>query len=247
MSISRDDVLRAMSDHAFFGGLTGAQREDVIHRSRMQSAEKDEILFQTGDPYSGFYLLIDGTVQIYRLNESGRMLVLHVIEPGESFAEVPLFEPEGSDTYPATAQALTDCVLLFVPADAFRSFIEDNPSASLGMLGEMARRLREAVRQLDAVSLHDVKERLARHLWTEVQSHSPSGGSDTGSGGRYAAPVTVNLGTPKSVLAAELGTVPETLSRALRDLEEDGLIMRRGDRIDVTAPEELSRLGRSRA
>lgn len=251
MPPTRDDVLAAMQEHAFFGGLDADAQSRIADVSHVQSASEGTLLFQTGDSFRGFYLLVSGSVQIYRLNASGRMLVLHVIQPGESFAEVPLFDAEAPDTYPATAEALADSTLLFVPKDAFLSFVDAHPRACLGMLGEMAQRLRNAVRQLDALSLHDVKERLAQHLWSEAQSDSPpsdappSDAPASPSGSQSGSPSgsTVKLDVPKSVLAAELGTVPETLSRALRDLEDDGLILRRGEHIDLPDPAALARLG----
>ncbi|MEF8817029.1 MAG: Crp/Fnr family transcriptional regulator [Salinibacter sp.] len=182
------------------------------------------MLFQRGDAYRGFYLLIEGGVHIYRLSPEGRMLVLHVIRPGESFAEVPLFEMGDGDTYPATAETLSDSTLLFFPADAFLSFVDAHPRSALHMLGQLAGRLRSAVRQLDAVSLQDVQERLARYLVEQVPTVPDA--PDT-------AP-TVELDIPKSVLAAELGTVPETLSRALRALEEEALIRTEDAEIALT-------------
>jgi CRP/FNR family transcriptional regulator len=170
---------------------------------------------------------VEGTVQIYRLNDSGRMLVLHVIQPGESFAEVPLFDEKAADTYPATAETLEQSTLLFLPKDEFLSFLDRHPRLYAGMLSQVSHRLREKVRHLDDLSLRDVKERLARYLWEASDDSEDS----------------VELSVPKSVLAAELGTVPETLSRALRDLEDEGLILRLDDRIDLRAPRRLSRMG----
>lgn len=214
MDVSPDDIADATEDHAFFGGLSAEERERLIDLGQVCTAAGGTILFHCGDTYRGFYLLIEGGVHIYRLSPEGRMLVLHVIRPGESFAEVPLFETGDGDTYPATAEALSDSTLLFFPADAFLSFVDAHPRSALRMLGQLAGRLRNAVRQLDAVSLQDVQERLARYLVEQVPTVS-----DTPD----RAP-TVELDIPKSVLAAELGTVPETLSRALRTLEEKDLI-----------------------
>jgi signal-transduction protein with cAMP-binding, CBS, and nucleotidyltransferase domain len=135
-------------------------------------AASGTILFQRGDAYRGFYLLVEGGVHVYRLSPEGRMLVLHVIRPGESFAEVPLFETDAGDTYPATAEMLTDSALFFFPADAFLSFVDAHPRSALHMLGQMAGRLRSAVRQLDAMSLQDVTERLARYLVEQVPTVS---------------------------------------------------------------------------
>jgi CRP/FNR family transcriptional regulator len=97
----------------------------------------------------------------------------------------------------------------------------------------MAQRLREAVHQLDAVSLQGVQERLARHLVKQV----PTVPDDP-----ETIP-TVELDIPKSVLAAELGTVPETLSRALRSLEEKELIRSESSEIALMDVRGLRRLG----
>lgn len=224
MDMSVADFTDAMTDHAFFGGLSAEEQEQLIDLGQVCTAASDTILFQHGDSYRGFYLLIEGGVHIYRLSPEGRMLVLHVIRPGESFAEVPLFENNDGDTYPATAEALTDSTLLFFPADAFLSFIDSHPRSALHMLGQLAGRLRDTVRQLDAVSLHDVQERLARHLVEQVPTVPDD--PDTSP--------TIELDIPKSVLAAELGTVPETLSRALRTLEDKNLIRTEDTEIALT-------------
>jgi CRP/FNR family transcriptional regulator len=235
MSIDRDQIDAVMADHDFFGGVAPEEREILVERAQGREVEAGTILFQEGDAFRGFYLLVTGAVHIYRLSPEGRMLVLHVIRPGESFAEVPLFEERADSTYPATAETLEDSALLFFPTDPFLDFVDTHPRTALHMLGQMAKRLRAAVRQLDAVSLRDVQERLARHLVEQV----PTAPSDPD------APPTIALDIPKSVLAAELGTVPETLSRALRSLEEKDLIRSESSEIALTDVEGLRRLGRA--
>ena len=232
MDVSRTSIEDAMDGHSFFGGLSADDRDALIDLAEVRTAPSDTILFQHGDPCRGFYLLLEGAVHIYRLSPEGRMLVLHVIRPGESFAEVPLFEQDENPTYPATAETLADSTLLFFPANTFLSFIDAHPRSALHILGQLAGRLRGAVQQLDALSLHDVQERLARHLME--QASSPA---DT-----PEMPPTVDLDVPKSVLAAELGTVPETLSRALRALEEDNLIRSSDSEIALTNVRGLRRV-----
>jgi CRP/FNR family transcriptional regulator len=234
MSISPDQIEALMGGHAFFGGVSPEKRAALVELGRVRTMDADTLLFQHDDSYQGFYLLLEGSVQIYRMSPEGRMLVLHVIRPGESFAEVPLFEEHDDPTYPATAEALEDSAVLFFPAGRFLAFIDENPRTALRMLGQMAGRLRGAVRQLDAVSLRDVQERLARHLVEQV----PMTPDDAD------APPTVELDIPKSVLAAELGTVPETLSRALRTLEEQNLIRSDPSEIALTDVRGLRQLGR---
>lgn len=232
MDPSRCDIESAMTEHPFFSGLCPEERAELIDRGHVTTAPASTILFQYGEAYRGFYLVLQGSVHIYRLSPEGRMLVLHVMRSGESFAEVPLFEERNGDTYPATAETLEDSALLFFPKDTFLSFIDANPRTALHMLGQMARRLRKAVRQLDAVSLHDVQERLARHLVEQVPAAPDN----------PETPPTVELDVPKSILAAELGTVPETLSRALRALEDQDLIQSKTSAITLTDVRGLRRL-----
>ena len=234
MDLSRCDIESAMADHSFFGGLNAEKRAELIERGEVRTAASGTILFQHGASYRGFYLVLKGSAHIYRLSPEGRMLVLHVMRPGESFAEIPLFEESDGDTYPATAETLEDSAFLFFPQEAFLDFIDTNPRTALHMLGQMAGRLREAVRQLDAVSLHDVQERLARHLVEQVPAAPDN----------PETPPTVELDIPKSILAAELGTVPETLSRALRALEDQDLIRSESSAIALTDVRGLRRLVR---
>jgi CRP/FNR family transcriptional regulator len=234
VTISSDQIDALMEGHVFFGGVTPDERAALVEMAEVREADADTILFHHGDRCRGFYLLLEGTVQIYRMSPEGRMLVLHVIRPGESFAEVPLFEEQEDPTYPATAETLSASTLLFFPSDTFLAFVGDHPDTALRMLGQMAGRLRDAVRQLDAVSLRDVQERLARHLVEQVPMTPDA--PDT--------PPTVELDIPKSVLAAELGTVPETLSRALRQLEEQDLIRSNPSEIALTDVRGLRQLGR---
>lgn len=232
MRFPLEDARALLDDHIFFGGLQPEDRDTVIDLSQYRTEPSGSVLFHHGDAYRGFYLLLEGAVHVYRLSESGRMLVLHVIRPGESFAEVPLFEPGTDRTYPATAETLEDSALLFIPAGRFLQFIDARPRACLHMLGLMAQRQREAVRQLDALSLQDVQGRLARHIARTIPE-APT-----------THPPTMELDIPKSVLAAELGTVPETLSRALRALEEKDLIQSKASSITVKDLEGLRRVSR---
>lgn len=232
MPISREHIEAAMEDHDFFGGVSAEARDALIELSRVREVEAETVLFQHGDAFQGFYLLVSGAVHIYRLSPEGRMLVLHVIRAGESFAEVPLFEGHEDPTYPATAETLSDTTLLFFPAEEFLRFIDENPRTALHMLAQMSKRLRSAVRQLDAVSLRDVQERLAQHLVEQVPTVSDD--PDT--------PPRITLDIPKSILAAELGTVPETLSRALRSLEDKDLIQSEASEIALTDVRGLRKL-----
>jgi CRP-like cAMP-binding protein len=227
-------VQEAVGSHSCFGQLTDSQRLALINVGRQTTLSSTTILFQHGDPYRGFYLVISGTAQTYRLSPDGRMLVLRVLQPTESFAESPLFEQGDSATHMATAETLEESRMLFIPKRPFRRFAAENPQVYPKLLQMLGNRLRGAVRQIDALSLQDVQQRLAGYLMRQVSGEEKN---------RATAP-TVELDVPKAVLAAKLGTVPETLSRTLTRLEQRNLIRSEASKIVLTGMSELRRLSR---
>lgn len=241
------DIHQALEEHVFFGGLSDDDRQALIDRCQLRDAPKKSILFHHGDPYRGLYVVVSGLAHIYRLGEDGRKMVLHVVRDGESFAEVPLFQQSPSATYPATAETLADTALLFIPAEPFLAFVDERPRVCLSMLGQMAGRLRSLAGRITSVSLQNVQSRLARHLLYELSDDALRPGADRTAealAGGPGGPPHIDLDVPKTVLAAELGTVPETLSRTLSSLEEKGVIRSEDDRIAITDLDGLRRLAR---
>ena len=104
------------------------------------------------------------------------------------------------------------------------------PELALRMLGSMSSHLRVLVRQLEDLTLKDVETRLAN--WMIKRCPEP----------QSAAAVTIELKGSKRMLAAELGTVSETLSRTLAKFREQKLITVKGKTIVVKSPVKLSEL-----
>ncbi len=160
-----------------------------------------EIIFSEGEPASGFYILLSGRLKIYKLSLEGKEQILHIIEPGEPFAEVALF----SETkFPAYAEAIEKSEVMFLSRNAFRQLIGNDPSIAMNMLAILSQRLKYFTRLIEDLSLKEVPQRLAAYLLFLARRE----GSDH-----------VSLGISKGQLASLLGTIPETLST---DHGEDG-------------------------
>lgn len=201
-------------------------RMEKIAQSRKYPAGKT--IFMENDPGTGFYGIIDGKIKIYKSSPLGKEHILHILGPGEIFAEVAVFA--GRD-FPANALALEESTLVFFPRDRFRSLLAENPDISLSLLGLMSMRLRQLVGKIEELSLKEVPARLAAHLLLLSE--------DTG---RDEFVLDVN----KSQLAALLGTIPETLSRVMRKMKEENLIRIDGSRVkllDVQSLDDLARGG----
>ena len=129
--------------------------------------------------------------------------------------------------YPAHAEAIVDSTLLVVSRSVLKDMIEANTELVLAMLAGMSAKLREFNQLIEQLSLKDVPARLAGVL-LELPAKA---GADT-----------VVLKQTKRQLAAQIGTIPETLSRAFKKLSALGLIEVTGREIAILDPEGLADL-----
>jgi CRP/FNR family transcriptional regulator len=188
---------------------------------------KGDYLFHEGDASRGFYLVQQGAINVHRVSSTGKEQVIHVFRAGESFAEATLATETG---YPADARALESSQVLLVQKQDFIGLLRRHPDLALRMLGSMSQHLRVLVGHLDDLTLKDVETRLAN--WLVKRCPDPQG----------STPVRIVLAMTKRVLAAELGTVSETLSRTLAKFREQELLTVQGSRITVRSPDRLHAL-----
>lgn len=183
-----------------------------------------DMIFFEGDPGDGFYIVKSGVVKIGKISSEGKEQIYHILERGEPFGEVPVFS---GDSFPANAEAISDCTVYFFPKDAFVRLISESPSLSLNMLAVLCMRLRQFTLQIEDITLKEVLGRLASYLVRlsgEQKSHS------------------IRLLISKGQLASLLGTIPETLSRGLLKLTNMGIIEVSGREIELNDVEELEKI-----
>ncbi|MDZ7787205.1 MAG: Crp/Fnr family transcriptional regulator [Halofilum sp. (in: g-proteobacteria)] len=207
-----------------FEGLEAAMIERLLEPARVICPARGEQLFARGQRAAWFYVVLVGWVKVFRTTAEGRESVVHVFTRGESFAEAAIFA--GGD-YPVSASAATPARLLAVPADPLLSILEEEPRVARNMLAAMSRHLRELVTALEQLQSHSASQRLATFLLGLV---SPDSGA-----------ADLHLPIDKGLIAARLGMKPETLSRALATLREEGLEIS-GERVRVPDVEHLRRL-----
>lgn len=187
---------------------------------------KKEAVFREGDRADGFFIVASGKVKVFKLSGEGKEQILHVLEAGQTFAEAVIFE---GGVYPAHAEALDDSDLLFLPKRPFLELLERRPVVAIRMLASLSRWLKRMTDLAESLSLRDVETRLIFYLSEELKTRGipPKDG------------VEIELPIGKNVLASRLGTVPETFSRTLKKLQDDGLIDVRGKRIRIVSAERL--------
>ena len=221
------DKLSALAGIKLFEGLPQAQLASLAGIAQLKRCGAGDALFEAGQPGTHFFAVVSGKVRVYRAAPSGKEQILHVFGPGEAFAEVPVFEGK---TYPASAQALEDSVLVSIPRKGFVEVLRRDPELALGVMALLSARLRAFVGQIAQLSLKEVPERLAGYLLLLRASQNRD---------------DLTLDLPKGQIASYLGTIPETLSRALKKLTEQGLIEISGNRVRILDAGGLVQLAES--
>lgn len=218
------ETIEAVRSVSLFKGLPEEQMNRLAEIAMSKKYKRGELIFESDTPANGFYATLTGKVKIYRMSPSGKEQILHVFGPGESFAEVPVFE---GSTFPVHAQTLEASELLFIPRKEFERMISRDPDLAMKMMALLAGRLRILVNKIEELSLKEAPARVASYLLLLSSSHGSS---------------TFKLEMPKGQVAFYLGTIQETLSRILKRFVEEELIEMEGKEITVLHPEGLQEI-----
>lgn len=178
--------------------------------------EKGELVIAADAPVEFLAVVARGRLKLVHTSSSGREQVVRTLGPGESVGEMALFT--------ATCQqgdlvALEETDVCLVPRESVQSIMRHHPVVPLRLVEVLARRLAEAEQQVADLGLRDVGQRLALELLRATAGSSP--GPD---GFRVTVPGSW------AELAVRLGTTPESLSRRLKALGEQGIIRHEGAR-----------------
>jgi CRP/FNR family transcriptional regulator len=202
------DLLRQLPLFASFGD---AALTRLATRCVARSVPAGHVLFTTGEPCRGLYMVESGRVRIFRTSPAGREQVLHTEGPGRPVAELPLFD--GGD-YPASAITEVESRLVFLPRADFEALYRENPDVAQAVIRTLGKRLRHLVHVTETLAFRDVAARLASFLAEFAEHH----GTVTNEG------TEITLDRTREELSFELGTARESVSRALKQLAAKGII-----------------------
>ncbi len=171
---------------------------------------RGEILFNKGDPCTGFHLVIYGQVKLSFVTQQGSEKVVEIVGPGVSFGEALMFMEK---PYVVMAQALADSMVLHVSKEAVFEGLEHDPGFAKRMLAGLSRRLHGLIGDVESYSLQSGTQRVIGYLLRQDEDQANA-----------SVPYSVVLPTSKAIVASRLNLTPEHFSRILHELAEAGLI-----------------------
>jgi CRP/FNR family transcriptional regulator len=220
------DKIRALRSTTLFGELDENELRELAERAIERKLARDEILFVAGDEARGLFVIVSGSLRAFREGVDGREQVIHVESAGATIAELPVFDDK---PYPSTVAAEEDTIVLYLDKNDVRSLCMKHPRIALVALKLLAGRLRKCAELVEALSLREVDQRLARWLLSEARAR----------GYRTPSGIEVSLVLTNQQIAAHIGTVREVVSRALSRLQQNGFIAIDGRHITISDEKAL--------
>ena len=229
MWVPHDPTLMTAQTADFLASVpmfSGLQRDELLkfaELTRERTYPKGSVILFQGDPGDSLYVLRQGRAKVVLIGEDGREVILGVLEPGAHFGELALI-----DDQPRSAHviAMEDSQLLILRREDFRRRVEANPSVAWALLTELSRRLRRADQKIGGLVLLDVPGRISR-LLLDLSSESTNG--------------TIEKPLTHQTIAQMIGASRETVSRAMKDFQEEGLIRVERRRIAVANRDALEK------
>lgn len=214
-----------LARHYLFSALSPEDLQRIAATAEIRRLEKGDVLFQQGAQARRFYVVRSGNVKLYRLSPSGQEKVIDIMGPGRSFAEAVMFMEGGA--YPVYAEALGPTEVISIGNDVFRETLRHSFDTCGRLMAAMSVHLQGLLSEVEGLYLQNATQRVVSYL---LQEPPQAGG-----------PAAVHLGLPKQVLAGLLSVKPETFSRVLASLRDEGLIEVHGQEIVILDREGLRR------
>ena len=195
------DVVKLLEQSEFFRAVSPASRRAIASICIPKTLRRREMLFVEGEKGHSMYLVAQGTVQLFKTSEEGREVVIKLVRSGEIFGEVVLYE---QDCFPVSASALTAAHLFLLPRKQFDCLLEEEGFRRdfIAMLLSKQRYLTEQIFRLSAL---DVEQRFFHFLRDQ-----------------YGEREEYVIDLSKRDVAAAIDALPETLSRLLLRLRDEG-------------------------
>lgn len=214
--------------------MTDSQLQEVLDQARLRRFAPRATVFGEAQEAEHFFLLLDGHIRVERVNENGDNVISLHIPPGQLFG---IARALGRDTYPASAIAVSECLLLSWPTPLWTEFTARYEGFATEAYKVVGQRFTEMNNRVMELATQHVEQRVACALLRLMQQH----GRPSASGIQIAFPVT------RKVLSEMTGSTLHTVSRLLSRWERQQIVSSQHRHIHVLDANRLEHLSHSDA
>ncbi len=217
-----------MSNAAFlrqvplFDSLGDPEIEALAELTFSRTFDKGQCIILAEDSGDTLFIIRTGQVKVSFLHEDGKEFILSLLGEGEVFGELSLLDNRPRS---ANVTATSKTELMMLTRTDFLHLVERVPQIAVSLLEELASRLRRTDDQVEGLALFDVHHRVAKTLLRMAED----GGQKSPEG------ILIRRRPTHQQLANMAGTTRETVTRALKQLQDEGYIRISGRQILILA------------
>ncbi|HSL60116.1 MAG TPA: Crp/Fnr family transcriptional regulator [Acidimicrobiales bacterium] len=209
-----------LSEVELFSDLPPAQLDRLVAVAETRELRRGDVLFAEDEEPTELFVVVDGRIAIAKRSVDGRESVVALMERGDLFGELGLFDREGRS---AEARALELSQVVAIPYAAVRDLYESSPELLWHVIAMLTRRLRAIDDALaDSVFL-DVTGRTAKRLLELA-----------GDADEFSLPIT------QEELAGMVGASRERVNKAIASFIRLGWIEQHDRRYRITNRQQLT-------
>lgn len=194
---------------SLFSGVEQSAAEELIRAARTMNLKRGAFLFLNGAQVEHLYLILQGKIKVYHVDEDGRECVIRIAASGEALCLATLFN--GHEVHQALGEAVTNLRALALPKKKFLAFMRENPALTRNVLEILSARL-ECVHRRHCLSRAlPARAQVAHYIMERTGAC------------RGCACGRLDL-RPLHITAQEIGIARETLSRIIGHMKKKGAI-----------------------
>jgi CRP-like cAMP-binding protein len=191
------------------------------------SYKKGQIIFHEGSYAFGLFCINNGKIKVSRNGDDGREAILRLAKPGDILGYKALLTNE---KYTASAVALDDCNVCFIPKELFLKVLKSDSSLSIELMRLLSTELGKVETKMTHLAQKPVRERLAETLLFIKETY-----------GFEDDEQTINATLSREEIANIVGTATESAIRLLSEFKKDNIIELDGKKIKIINLEKLIR------
>jgi len=212
-----------------FDRLPSDQIESIEASSKIRTYESNSLVYLPNDRSDSVFLCASGRVKIYHLTSEGKQALLAIIEPGDVFGELAVFEGGTREDF---AESMEKTSVIMIPGRTIQQLMESQPSVSLSISRLMGLRRQRVERRLKSLLFRSNRERLM-HVLIELAEQF---GTLTERG------VELSIKLSHQDYANLIGSTRETVTVTLGKLQRDGYIRMNRRQIVITKITEIAEI-----
>jgi CRP-like cAMP-binding protein len=224
-----------ISDFPVFDGLAPDALDDILARAHARHYAKGTPIFSQNEDAHSFFLLLHGRLRVTQVTPHGEQIVVRFVSPGDLFGVAMAL---GRDTYPGTANAIVDSLVLLWPSAAWPELVSRHPLLANNTMRMIGGRLQEAHKRLREISTEDVERRVAHAVLKLAEEAGQASSAGT---------TLIDFPLSRQDIAELTATTLHTVSRVISAWEAAGLIEGGRQRIAIRDRKRLQSIADGQA